>query len=169
MLALVVLLPFVLALNTQKQSEQANIFLNLGIPVSCQTSENNIASMEVLAKMASEQTKDGGVLIVVARLGKGERSREYNRRRLYNVREFLKNYSRIQPENIVVAEGERVAGFGQIEFYLGGERIGKFLFERDKDLCLICCDEYGPYYPQKDNSDSKGRRRQKRVSGRGDS
>ncbi len=155
LLALVMLALFAPSLIAQEQSEQANVFLNPNAPQNC---EQNIVSMEVLATMTLEQTKDIGVLVAVARLGDGERSREFNRRRLYNVREFLKDRASIQAEKIVVAEGEQVRGLGRVEFYLGGKMVGRLLLARNKDLCLICCDEYGPYYPHKDSSENKARK-----------
>lgn len=101
--------------------------------------------------MTLEQTKSGSVLIAVARLGAGEKSRESNRRRLYNVREYIKDRVGVRAEKIVVAEGERAKGFGRVEFYLGGKMVGGLLLSRNKDLCLLCCEEVGPYYPHKDN------------------
>ena len=156
-----VLLAFVMFLSlpslaAQAQIERANIFLNPAAPQNC---EENIFSLEVLATMTLEQTKDGGVLVAVARLGSSERSREFNRRRLFNVREFLKDRANIQAEKLVVAEGEPVGGLGRVEFYLSGKKVGSLLLARNKDLCLLCCDEVGPYYPHKDNLDRKRRRK----------
>lgn len=154
---LLLLVLFLLApsLSAQQQTEQANIFLNPAAPQNC---EQNIVSMEVLGTMTLEKTKDGGVLVAVARLGSGERSREFNRRRVFNVRKFLTSQANIQAEKIVVAEGESVSGLGRVEFYLGGKRVGSLLLAQNKDLCLICCDEVGPYYPHKDNLNKKRRR-----------
>jgi hypothetical protein len=137
------------SLAAQESSEQSKLALQPEAPQNC---EENIFSMETFARITQEQTKDGGVLIAVARLGKGEKSREFNRRRLYNVREYLKDRAGIPPARVVVAEGERASGLGRIEFYLGGKMVGRLLVARNKDLCLICCDDYGPYYPQKDNT-----------------
>lgn len=86
------------SLIAQEQSERINIFLNPDAPQNC---EQNISSMETLAMLALEQTKAGGVLIAVARLGEGEQSREFNRRRLYNVREFLKDRASIPTKKVV--------------------------------------------------------------------
>jgi hypothetical protein len=63
---------------------------------------------EDIISAAVEQIKRGGVLVVVARLGDGEGSRELNRRRLYNVREYLKERGGLAADKIVAAEGERV-------------------------------------------------------------
>ena len=155
LLALGVLLLFAPSLVAQNPSVPATTFLNPDAPQNC---EENIASMEALAALTLEQTKGGGVLVAVARLGDGEKSREFNRRRLYNVREFLKDRAGIQAEKIVAAEGETVRGRGRVEFYLGGKKVGSLLLARNRDLCLICCAEVGPYYPHRDNLGKKRRR-----------
>ena len=153
-LAFVMLALFVPSFFAQERTNQSSVFLNPDAPQTC---EQNAVSMETLATETLEATKNGGVLIAVASLGTGEQSREFNRRRLYNVREFLKDRASVRPEKIVVAEGERVNGLGRIEFYLGGKVIGRLFLARNKDLCLICCDEYGPYYPHKDNTRDEGK------------
>src|SRR5438105_1183863 len=77
---------FGLAATVTGQTERDRVLLNPGSPQGC---EQNIVSMEELVAVTLEQTKSGGVLIVIAYLGDGERVRELNRRRLFNVREFI--------------------------------------------------------------------------------
>ena len=125
-------------------------------PLNC---EMNMLYMDMLSQMVLGQTKSGGMLVAVARLGAGEKSRESNRRRLYNVREYIKDRTGVGAEKIVVAEGERVNGVGRVEFYLGGKKVGGLLLGRNKDLCLLCCEEVGPYYPHRDNLERKRRRK----------
>jgi hypothetical protein len=55
-------------------------------------------------------------LILVARLGDGERDRKLNRMRLRYVEDYL-NKKDVQ---YVFAEGERVKGLGRMEVYVGG-------------------------------------------------
>ena len=125
-------------------------------PLNC---EMNMLYMDMLSQMVPEQTRNGGVLVAVARLGAGEKWRESNRRRLYNVREYIKDRTGIGAGKIVVAEGERVSGLGRVEFYLGGRMVGGLLMGKNQDLCLLCCEEVGPYYPHKDNLEKKRRRK----------
>ena len=153
--AFLMLLLFAPAHVAQEQTKQAG---GLEVPNAPYNCEMNIAYLEQVAMMTLEQTKNGGVLIAVARLGVGERSRESNHRRLYNVREYIKNRVGIQAERIIVAEGERAKGLGRVEFYLGGKMVGVLLLGKNKDLCLLCCEEIGPYYPHKDNLESKRKR-----------
>jgi hypothetical protein len=155
---------FAFSVTAKAQSERSSSFLNPDAPQNC---EQNAVSMEELATMTLEQTKSGGVLIAIAHSGEGERSREFNHRRLYNVREFLQDRAVILADRVVVAEGERVRGLGRVEFFLSGKKIGTLLFARNKDLCVICCSDDGPYYPQKDNLDNKSKGRWKRVHVKG--
>ena len=55
-------------------------------------------------------------LILIARLGTGERDRKLNRARLAYVEDYLKSHN----VEYVFAEGERVAGLGRFEVYVGG-------------------------------------------------
>jgi hypothetical protein len=55
-------------------------------------------------------------LILIVRLGTGERDRKLNRARLAYVEDYLKRHK----VEYVLAEGERVAGFGRFEVYVGG-------------------------------------------------
>lgn len=118
-------------------------------PLSC---EANIIRLEHLALSALEQiSRDQSTLIIVARLGDKELSRELDRRRLYNVREKLKERG-VPAASIVVAEGERGVGYGRVEFYLAGRKADVLLIERNKDICVECCGRDVKYYPDKDNS-----------------
>src|SRR5882724_3072881 len=81
------------------------------IPIGC---ENNSAQLG----RAGERFVSAGadrVLIAVARLGTGEASRELNRRRLFNVRNYLEHYRGVPAKRIVTAEGEKVRGYGRVD------------------------------------------------------
>jgi hypothetical protein len=113
--------------------------------------EDNIIRLERLALSALEQiSHDKSALIIVARLGDKEPSRQLNQRRLHNVREKLKERG-VPAASIIVAEGERGRGYGQVDFYLAGKKIDVLLTERNKDICVECCGRDVKYYPDKDN------------------
>jgi hypothetical protein len=116
---------------------------------------------EDIISAAVEQIKRGGVLVVVARLGDGEGSRELNRRRLYNVREYLEGRGGLAADKIVVAEGERVRGYGRLEYYLGGKLFEQLLFRRNGYVCHSCCGPDESYYPYKEVYDRRQRQRQR--------
>jgi hypothetical protein len=98
----------------------------------------------------------GGVVIAIARLGAGESSRALSRRRLENVRVYLREQG-VSEQRIVVANGERVNGYGRVEVYVAGKLEGTLLASRNKDLCVDCCDIDESYYPYRKD---KRRRRE---------
>jgi hypothetical protein len=127
------------------------------IPLQC---EENLIRLERLAfvtmeKVLSEKT----TLIIVARLGDGERSRELIRRRLYNVREKLKERG-VSEESMVVAQGERVRGYGRVEFYISGKKAESLLVSRNNDICVECCGDDERYYPDKRSTLGSRKKRQ---------
>jgi hypothetical protein len=113
-------------------------------PMNC---EENVLHLDILAELTTVEGPPDGVLIVIARLGDGERSQELNRRRLYNVRVALMNNRRIDTQRLVLTSGDRVRGYGRVEFYLGGKLMGGLRVARGKDLCVACCDIDDRYYP----------------------
>ena len=124
--------------------------------------ELNLLYQDYVSTAALEQTKNGGVLIVIARLGDGENSRELIRRRMYNVRFFLEKRGRLAPEKFVVAEGEPVKGFGRFEYYLGGKLFEQILFNKNRYICHSCCEPDARYYPDKIIYERQQKRKQKR-------
>ncbi len=109
--------------------------------------EINIIRIEVLKKLAAEESNRDRVVIVVARLGDGEYAQELNRRRLANVMTVLTVKLGAKKERVVIASGERVRGYGRVELYVGGQLVDALLVNRGKDLCVDCCDIDPKYYP----------------------
>jgi hypothetical protein len=97
------------------------------------------------------------VIIAIARLGKGETSRELNRRRLYSVQAYLSKRAGVPEKSIVVGEGEPTAGYGRVELYAGGKLINLLLVQRNETLCVECCGIDENYYLYR--SDKKRRTR----------
>jgi hypothetical protein len=83
------------------------------------------------SKAGKEQT-----IIIIARLGNGESSHNLARLRLREVTEYLNRT--FSGERIVVAEGERVRGPGQLEFYVAGKLHSIFRIKRNRDLVKGC-------------------------------
>jgi hypothetical protein len=120
-------------------------------PYGCESNANKLDKIrnEAIWGIGKE-----GVLIAIARLGKGEQSRELNRRRLYNVRVYLRGYG-VQNEKLIIAEGERINSYGRVEFYLGGKLLEVLSADRGKDLCVECCAEDDRFYPNKKGKKQK--------------
>jgi hypothetical protein len=119
------------AQNT-KPSEPEIIGGNVGISgVDCETTK---AILDGIAQDASENQS----IIIIARLGRGEISKRLNLQRLRILRGYLKNTRGLPESRIVIAEGERVSGLGQVEMYIGGKLTTIFTMKRNKDFARGC-------------------------------
>lgn len=139
---IVVLLMFSSAITSAQESNSSHC-------------EEHSAFLDVISQEALLGAGKDGVLIAIARLGIGESSKELSRRRLENVRVYLRN--RLPEGKLVVAAGERVKGLGRVEMYVGGKLVETLLANRNKDLCVACCDIDENYYPYR--KDKRRRRR----------
>jgi hypothetical protein len=99
-------------------------------PLNC---EMTLQLMEDVRDLIKAQGGENNVMILIARLGSREKSRSLNRRRLLNVREGLRGTLGVV-EPIVIAEGERVNGFGRVEVYIGGKFVGALLARRNSHV-----------------------------------
>lgn len=100
--------------------------------------------------------KDGEVLIVLVHAGTGEQSRQLMLRRIANIRKYFKNRgSRIPSERVIVAEGEKVSGLGQIDYYFSGKLYARLVFNKGRFVCHSCCGPDEDYYPDKAAYDSR--------------
>ncbi len=133
-----------------------------GIPEKPTNSETNASLMEQVRALMQEEPNPDGVIILVARLGKGETKRELNRRRLYNVSFRYKVSLGIPAEKVVSAVGERVDDYGRVEIYWNGEMIGALPVFKNKDIYVDCCGFDYRYYPEKDAIERRQKQRTKR-------
>ena len=115
-------------------------------PTSPGRCETNAVIFDHMRSVISEGLGRDSLVIAVARLGDGETSRELNRRRLYNLRVRWKAFG-LPANRLIVAEGERVNGYGRVELYVSGKLYDTFVVRRNGDLCLACCGEDEEYYP----------------------
>jgi hypothetical protein len=98
--------------------------------------EYNIARLEMASQQAGSDS-----LIIIARLGNGEQDRKLNWRRLQNARTYLSEYIKVRaPETIILAESERVAGYGRIEIYVRGKLFSAAAVNRRGDLIVGSCE-----------------------------
>jgi hypothetical protein len=81
-------------------------------------------------------------VILIARLGDGEKNRDLNRERMRRVKNYLGLMSPhfAKGLNIVIAEGERVAGQGSVEIYVDGVLTAILRSDRNRYLCATCCE-----------------------------
>ena len=100
--------------------------------------EGNAARLEAVLEK-SKEAGENRVTIAIARLGRGEQSRELNRRRLFSVRAYLTAMG-LSSQKLITAEGGRTEGYGRIEVYIGGDLAEVFTVGRCKDLLVGICD-----------------------------
>jgi len=101
-----------------------------------QNCESDIAILDV----ASRKAGNDGLIIAIARLGDGERQRRINLRRLHNVGVYLTEWDGRRSRNtLVLAEGERVRGYGRVELYVRGESFHSLLLRPNADLLVGSC------------------------------
>lgn len=99
--------------------------------------EYNISTLSAAHNAAGAK----GLIIAIARLGDGESSREFNRRRLHNVRIYLTEFDwHRTPETVITAEGERVRGYGRIELYVNGKLFEVLATKKNRDLLVGSCE-----------------------------
>jgi hypothetical protein len=103
-------------------------------PTNC---ENHIAVLEAAHYDAGKD----GLIILIARLGNGDNKRELNQHRLHSARAYLTEYLHARsPNTIVIAEGERVEGYGRIEVYVGGKLYSVLAIKANADLSVGSCE-----------------------------
>ena len=118
---------------------------NKTAPENC---EQNSASLDNMRYVAQEGSDRNSLVIAIARLGNGETSRELNRRRLHYLRVHWGDYG-LPAGRLILAEGERVNGYGRVEIYVSGKLFDVFLMERGRDFCVDCCGPDDRLYPDR--------------------
>jgi hypothetical protein len=109
---------------------------------------------------ANISAKHDELIILIARLGKSEKSRSLNLRRLHNVKTYLTKFLGRDSKSIVTAEGSPDSGYGCVEIYVAGKLADKIEVEPGGDLRVGSCDNTSPADKLFYNSDSKKMRRQ---------
>jgi hypothetical protein len=102
------------------------------VPHNC---EGNVFVLNA-AHVAANATGADTLIMAIARLGDGERRRELNRRRLHNVRVFLTELQKHDASKVIIAEGERVRGYGRVELYVGGRLFQVIAIKTNDDLLV---------------------------------
>jgi hypothetical protein len=115
----------------ENRSKPAEAYSSPTSPVNC---EDVTAYVETAMVMAQEAGEDSH-LIIIARLGDGERSRKLNLDRVNTVKAFMRRWR----GRSVVAEGGRVKGFGRLEIYVGGKQVFILPLRRNAKVDFRSC------------------------------
>ncbi|HYX71521.1 MAG TPA: hypothetical protein VE732_02015 [Nitrososphaera sp.] len=107
-------------------------WLNPTRPNNC---EDALALLETAALDARKDKES--YIIVIARLGDGEKSQSLNRRRVGSAIPYLGSRA---GNKIVAASGEKVSGYGRLELYVRGRLVYVIAFPRNR---LIDCSGLG--------------------------
>jgi hypothetical protein len=107
--------------------------------------ENNRFKFEYLRNYASHEAKHGRVIILISRMGRDETLQRLQDRRLYNLRKAMEGYPQV-----IITSGEKVSPHGKVDVYIAGKLEDEILIEKNKDLCMTCCEGDSVYYPDID-------------------
>ncbi len=107
-----------------------------GFPYNC---DAMLAIFDNVAVTASSEPNKDSVVIIVAYLGRGEKSRTYNQQRLKALEFYLTKYRKISKERLILTEGKRRNGLGKVEFYVGGKLSDELFLVRRGRICTSCC------------------------------
>lgn len=86
-----------------------------------------------------QHTGPNELIIVIASPGSGESRAALNSRRLHNVKAYLTRTYKRSPATIVLAQGERVEGYGRIQIYVDGKLVEELKVKRNADLYVGNC------------------------------
>ena len=81
---------------------------------------------------------EGDSIVIISWLGLGEASRSLDRRRLRNLREYIRATRAVKDEWIETSEGGRTPGLGKVEIYVGGKPRLMFYLKRNRDFWKGC-------------------------------
>jgi len=124
----------VLCLTSAARLTTAQVVTPNPKPTNC---ENHIAVLEA----ANHDAGKDGLIILIGRLGRGDNKPDLNRHRLQSARAYLTDYLSARSTNtIVIAEGEKVEGYGRIEIYVGGKLYYVFAIKANADLAVGSCE-----------------------------
>jgi hypothetical protein len=111
----------------QKREEEG---LRDQVPVPCDTAASYLDHAVI-----DTRKLEGTHLIIIGRLGRGEKSGRLDRIRLSNVEEYVRR--RGSGLKFVLAQGSKVEGLGRMEVYLAGRLLYIMPFETNaKGFCL---------------------------------
>jgi hypothetical protein len=118
-------------------------------PTNC---EDNAVEIESQAKNIIDKLKtENGLLILISFLGSDEKNRTMSQRRLFNLKTRLQNLG-VPEQKIIIAEGQRVKGYGKVISYFNGKPVGFLVVPKNKDVCVACCGPDERFYPYKAKS-----------------
>ena len=128
------LAPLFLCLTSVAQLVSAQNVQTNPKPTNC---ESHIAVLEA----ANHDAGKDGLIILIGRLGTGDNKPDLNRHRLHSARAYLTDYISARSTNtVIIADGEKVEGYGRIEVYVGGKLYYVFAIKANADFAVGSCE-----------------------------
>jgi hypothetical protein len=118
--------------TTNTSSERALPYFSPKKPVDCEVA--NFYIDDVIRRW--QENNNGSYLIVIARLGHRENSRQLNLSRLKAITKYLNRYP---DTKLITAEGGQVNGYGCLEFYVNGKRLYVIPIIKNANIDLFSC------------------------------
>jgi hypothetical protein len=131
-ICLIIAMLVIVSATANLSAQQKSLFDFSIQPLTCEENVSYIAN----ALTEGLKSDDSLYVIVIARLGDGERSKKLNTSRQQEINGYLKM---LRVKNVVTAEGERKKGLGQLEFYIAGNLLLTLPVTRNSKLDLTAC------------------------------
>jgi hypothetical protein len=144
-LVICVFLFFTETVSAQNQNE---MFLSCDDAVARQ----DYVVSESLNALKNETDKEQNVpvLIVILRQSIGEKSQKLLKERIANLEQYFRDRgSRLKPQQVLVAVGPSVEGYGRIEYYIFGRLSATIYIRKNGFVCHECCGPGDRYYPHR--------------------
>lgn len=125
-----------------------------GLLLSCHdaVARQDYVVSETLDALKSEGDREqiGPVLIVILRQSVGEKSQKLLKERIANLEQYFRDRgSRLKPQQVLVAVGPSVEGYGRIEYYIFGRLSATIYIRKNGFVCHECCGPDDRYYPHR--------------------
>lgn len=119
--------------------------LGMGTNESCDLNQITIQNLaksryEIIDKYPKEKYPDKDLFlpfIVIGKLGTNETNQRYNLQRLKETKTFLTQISSVPSELVILAQGEKVKGKGEIDIYFDGILQYSITLKHNQNLNLI--------------------------------
>ncbi len=96
-----------------------------------------------MVDLITQRTPPDETITLLAHEGTSESRPNRNQRRLHNVRAYWTQFpgpeGRRKPETIILSEGERVPGYGRLEFYVRGKLVSVLSVAHNADVDFGDC------------------------------
>lgn len=131
------LVVYFLYVGVTQTSAQNITFTNYQKLLAAKKVSSNCEENSAILNGIHQNAGDTGIIVVISRLGNGERQ-EFHNRRLHNIKFYLTNFYKRNPKTVLLAKGESVNDYGRVELYTG-DFFDLIRVSKDRDLRVGIC------------------------------